>query len=266
MEKKNKTNNRNIHKDHRIRMKETYKKFGFDAFSTVEKLEFLLFFGIPYKDTNPTAHELLDKYKTIHDIINAPYSALKDLKGMGEHSALLINCIHDLIQEYSKIDTTRLKLTGTKSAQEYCKSLFVAKPYEEMFAIFLDADGTVRNTTSLGVGTASEVEVPIKKLSKEVFNNHCTRVILSHNHPGGINRPSDEDFQFTKRALLALGIIDVDIIDHIIVAPTGTYSMRATKELELFKKDMVENDKGYQLFTERYVRQNTNLSEYKIDG
>ena len=51
----------NIHAGHRDRMKETFEKVGLESFSTIEKLEFLLFFAIPQKDVNPLSHALIDE-------------------------------------------------------------------------------------------------------------------------------------------------------------------------------------------------------------
>ena len=52
----------NIHQGHRNRMKQMFLKHGFDAFTDIEKLEFLLYYAFAQKDTNPIAHKLLDEF------------------------------------------------------------------------------------------------------------------------------------------------------------------------------------------------------------
>ena len=47
-----------IHEGHRQRMKERFLANGLDGFSDHEIVELLLFYAIPYRDTNPLAHEL----------------------------------------------------------------------------------------------------------------------------------------------------------------------------------------------------------------
>ena len=46
----------NIHKDHRSRLKNQFIENGIDTLTDIQKLELLLFYSIPQKDTNPIAH------------------------------------------------------------------------------------------------------------------------------------------------------------------------------------------------------------------
>ena len=50
------------HEGHRSRMKERFQANGLEGFSDHEILEFLLFYAIPYRDTNPLAHELVNRF------------------------------------------------------------------------------------------------------------------------------------------------------------------------------------------------------------
>ena len=52
---------KNIHSEHRKRMRDKLQKYGSDVFAPHELLEMLLYFSIPQKNTNPTAHALLDQ-------------------------------------------------------------------------------------------------------------------------------------------------------------------------------------------------------------
>ena len=91
-----------IHKDHRSRMKETYLKVGFEAFSDIEKLEFILFYAISRKDTNPMAHKLIDTFGSFDKVLEAPIEALIKVDGLGEHSAILLNLFLKTISVYGK--------------------------------------------------------------------------------------------------------------------------------------------------------------------
>ena len=56
-------NNDNIHAGHRQRMRrEMIEQDNIDKMSDHRLLEVLLFYGIPRRDTNPIAHELLNKF------------------------------------------------------------------------------------------------------------------------------------------------------------------------------------------------------------
>jgi DNA repair protein RadC len=84
--------------------------------------------------------------------------------------------------------------------------------------------------TSLGTVNASLVH------PREVFTMAClckaASVILVHNHPSGDPAPSREDLMLTKRLRSAGEILGIDVLDHVIVSPTGEhYSFAENKML-----------------------------------
>ncbi|WP_034038531.1 JAB domain-containing protein, partial [Pseudomonas aeruginosa] len=46
----------------------------------------------------------------------------------------------------------------------------------------------------------------------------------SHNHPSGTPEPSAADRALTQRLREALGLVDVRVLDHVIVAGSSTAS------------------------------------------
>ena len=90
----------NPHEGHRARLKETYIKNGVDGLHPHVVLELLLFFGIPYKDTNEIAHELINKFGSFSGVFEADYHALKNTKNMTWNAALLIRLVADISRLY----------------------------------------------------------------------------------------------------------------------------------------------------------------------
>ena len=54
---------------------------------------------------------------------------------------------------------------------------------------------------------------------------NATSVILAHNHPSGFALPSREDVQTTKRVALALDAVEIELVDHIVVADDDFVSL-----------------------------------------
>ncbi len=48
-------------------------------------------------------------------------------------------------------------------------------------------------------------------------SHNAASLILAHNHPSGVNEPSQDDRTITLRLRDALALIDVRVLDHIIV-------------------------------------------------
>ncbi|MBQ9790396.1 MAG: RadC family protein [Clostridia bacterium] len=227
-----------IHADHRSRMRETFKKTGLEGFSDIEKLEILLFHAIPFKDTNPIAHALLDEFKTFSGVINASFEALTKVKGVGENTALFFNLLNQTINEYYKSSNNMTEILNSRTAQLFCKNLFVGKQKEEIWAICLNSASEIINYKKLSIGSISSAILEIKDLTHFVLDCRSERVIITHNHPSGTPLPSKEDLSWTMNAMKALIANDIDVIDHIIVSPRGTYSMASAKYIQQFKQSL----------------------------
>ena len=50
-------------------------------------------------------------------------------------------------------------------------------------------------------------------------------MVLAHNHPSGVALPSADDVQTTRRIAAALSAVEINLIDHIVVAEGDFISM-----------------------------------------
>ena len=74
-----------MHDGHRQRMKRRYLQSSLDSFDDLAILEFLLYYAIPRRDTNPIAHRLLDRYGSLASVLEAPREDLQKVEGIGEN-------------------------------------------------------------------------------------------------------------------------------------------------------------------------------------
>jgi DNA repair protein RadC len=51
----------------------------------------------------------------------------------------------------------------------------------------------------------------------------ATGIILAHNHPSGNLKPSSADIELTKKIQSACKFLDIQLLDHIILAPEEAY-------------------------------------------
>ena len=76
-----------IHAGHRARMREKFSLYGRDIFHTHELLEMLLYHVIPYKNTNPIAKNLLDRFGSLDGVLSASRDELISVDGVGPKAA-----------------------------------------------------------------------------------------------------------------------------------------------------------------------------------
>lgn len=79
-----------VHANHRKRLRDRYKREGITNFEHHEMLELLLFSVIPRANTNPTAHNLLNRFGTLHGVFDASYEELIKVQGIGDKTARFI--------------------------------------------------------------------------------------------------------------------------------------------------------------------------------
>ena len=83
----------NSHVGHRQRIRHRVRTEGLENFHDYQVLEYALSFVIPYKDVNPLAHDLINKFGSLGGVLEANEEDLIDVKGMGEASAQFLTSI-----------------------------------------------------------------------------------------------------------------------------------------------------------------------------
>ena len=70
------------HEGHRERVYNRFLREGLDNFEEHQALELLLFFAKPRCDTNALAHQLIDRFGSFAQVLDAPVSELLKVKGV----------------------------------------------------------------------------------------------------------------------------------------------------------------------------------------
>ena len=220
--------NSNVHAGHRERIREQYLRDGLEGFSDVQILELLLYYTNKVKDTNETAHHLLDAFGSLKGVFEARTEQLAKVEGMGKESAILVNMMLGLFHRYNKclaMEKEKQKIANRSVAQDYCKALMAGQRTEQFRVICLDAQCKVIGNRKITDGSLSEVAAYPRVVVETALNYNAHSVILTHNHPGGTPTPSPEDISSTLQLQKLLGGLGIIVLDHIIVANDVTYSM-----------------------------------------
>lgn len=218
------TKEKQMHSNHRNRMKNIFIENGFDSFSDIQKLEFLLFFAIPQKDVNPIAHRLLDEYGTLQRVFATDFQDLTKIKGVGKHTALLLKTYQSVLQE----DFTKNKdivLLRSAETKDYCFNLLKNAPVEEFYVLCFDETFKLLKVKRLNRGSSTKVNVTIKEITQLCFAQKATQIVITHNHPSGNATFSDDDLYITHTILCNGLLNEIRLIDHILVTPTGAHSL-----------------------------------------
>ncbi len=84
----------------------------------------------------------------------------------------------------------------------------------------------VLGTADVYRGNVHTAVVRIGELFREALRQNAPAIILVHNHPSGDPTPSADDIAMTKQAIEAGELLDVDVVDHVILAQGRFESMK----------------------------------------
>lgn len=97
---------------------------------------------------------------------------------------------------------------------------------EQMRVLLLDTKHQLIATVPLYTGTVAQCQVRVAEMFREAVRRNASALILVHNHPSGVADPSPDDIQVTRAVVQAGRLLDVDVLDHLVVAQDMYTSMR----------------------------------------
>ena len=215
------------HNGHRQRLKQRVAEEGLDGFSDIQALELLLFYCIPRRDTNPIAHDLLDRFGSFAQVLEAPPEELQKVPGVGASAAGFLHTVLEAGRYYqvSRVKDIRV-LRTLDECGEFLVPYFHGRTVETVFLLCMDAKCKVLCCKQVGEGGINSTGVSLRKLVETALGARASQVVLSHNHPSGLAIPSEEDIATTRRAAAALKAVEIQLTDHVIVAEDDYVSLR----------------------------------------
>lgn len=225
-QKTNSDDNKNIHKGHRDKVKKRYYESGLGSMPDHNILELLLFFGIPQKDTNPIAHELISTFGSFSGVLEASKTDLQAVKGMTENAACLLTLMLPVYKRYvNDLNKKKRKFAGTKELADYLRAFYLDTTNERLYAVCFDLQDRMIACRVINDGDIDSSFLDCRRLASIVLEVKAKKVILSHNHPNGTLTPSPEDINSTEVARDLLRHLKVELKDHIIITDKSYFSM-----------------------------------------
>ena len=225
-----------IHEGHRARLRAGFLEHGLQSMNDINALELLLFYALPRRDTNETAHLLLERFGSLDGVFSAPVEDLCEVEGIGEYAAALIALVPEIMKKarLSKAREIR-QIKCSEDAGEYLLPYFMNEQDEVVYLLCLDAKRAVICCAEMGRGVVNTVDANIRRMVEKALKVKACSVIIAHNHPDGIAIPSREDDIFTRCLYNALETVGIRLEDHIIVADEDYISVADSGMMSFYK-------------------------------
>ena len=230
-----------MHEDHRQRLREQFRAVGLESFQPHNVLELLLFYSIPRRDTNEIAHNLIDYFGSLVNVMDAAPEELCRVEGVGEASATLITLVAQLARRYLAEQSLEKKsFHSSREFQSYVAAKFLGQKNEIAYLFCLDNAGRLLHHCRVSLGTKYSVSLDNRTLLETAFHHNATKVVLAHNHPNGVRAPSSNDVLLTEAAAKLYREVGIQLLDHLIVADGECFSMAGERKFgRLFLSNVI---------------------------
>lgn len=171
-----------------------------------------------------TVNHLMDKFGTLENVLNADRADLA-IAGLSPEEITAITQHRELQRYLCTHKPTKICLTNTEIAGEFCRERFGGDVVESFYVISLDAVRNVKACTLISRGIENRAEAYLISVLRAAMAHRATAILLCHNHPGGNLRPSNEDIAMTQDIVNMCTRIDIPVIDHIICTKDRYLSM-----------------------------------------
>ena len=198
---------------------------GAEALADVELLALLL-------EDRTLAEALIKEVGSLVNIANMPLSRLRMVAGLGakraERIQMAVEVGRRLVSANRAVEDI---ISSSEDVIGIMRPLLKELKYEECWAIYLTNSNRVIERSRISQGGVQATVVDHRLIVKRALELLSTRIILVHNHPSGSATPSSADFDLTRRVKEATSLFDIQLLDHIVVSATDSYSFKSNDNL-----------------------------------
>ncbi len=192
---------------------------GAGALSDAELLAIFLRVGVTGKSAVDLARDLLAGFGSLNGIFGASRVALTAVHGMGDSKYVQVQAIFEMARRALQEEMRqRDAMTSPQAVRDYLCLKLGGLSREVFVVLFMDAQNRVLGQEELFAGTLTQTSVYPREVVKRALHYNAAAVILAHNHPSGVAEPSRADEQLTSALRQALGLVDVRVLDHFVIA------------------------------------------------
>lgn len=173
------------------------------------------------------AQELVNKHFNLAALACLSLSELKKISGIGEDKAVSLLAAFEIgrrLQAQSKWSHDK-KISSPKDIAEFFVPILRDELKEKFLVICLNSANKVTKFEAISVGSLNSSVVHPREIFKFAIENSSASIILVHNHPSGNLEPSNEDIAITKKIVEAGKILNIEVLDHIIIAGNSYTSL-----------------------------------------
>ena len=201
------------------RPRERLVREGAQALSDPELLALLLRVGVRGKSAVELGRDILQHFGSLHGLFGASLDDVSEVHGLGMAKYAQLQAVMELARRAIAEQLQSGETFGSPElVKRYLRIKLGGQRHESFVVLFLDVKHRLIADRELFRGTLTQTSVYPREVVVEALARNAAAVILAHNHPSGLPEPSEADLRLTQALVQALGLVDIRVLDHFIVA------------------------------------------------
>lgn len=214
------------------RPREKLERYGVHTLGDNELLAVLLGHGSAGCNALAVANTLLAECGGLPALPRLHHGAMTRQRGIGRVQASRIQAAVELGRRTLTTPAVRrLQFRAPRDVAAFLLPRFGALVVEHFGVVLLDARHRLLAMRVISIGSVDQSLAHPRDVYREAILSGASAVVVFHNHPSGDATPSDDDVALTARMEKAGRIVGVDLLDHVILADTGYYSMKEQRRI-----------------------------------
>lgn len=248
---------KNVHGGHRKRLRDRAMSEGLEAFNPHQVLELLLFYAIPRQDTSEIAHLLIDRFGSVHDVLNASAAELMQVPGVGKKTADWLVDLGMLVHTYGELRAEdRPKIVNFQSALWFCEDVRDKCEPQTVYALCTTPSGTIQIFVKICDSLAWGDSEVLRRCLEEALSVKARSVIVVEFIDA--DRPCVEEYhrQSAEKYACTMSFVGAELLDVILVGRTEVLSMNKTGDY-----DRKKHGEAKSILAENYLREDIEIAE-----
>ncbi len=206
---------------------------GASSLSDAELLAIFLRSGSQQYSAVELARVLIQHFQGLAPVFDASLSDLSNFHGIGPTKYAQLMAVKELGRRYLSQSYTSLRqaLDSSSLVMDYLRYELQGEKQEVFAVLCLDAELHKLDFKKLFFGSLQHCAISINQLLRYAISQHAVHIVIAHTHPFGMAQPSAADIELTKQIDAACQLLEIKLLDHCIISPTGSFSFAEQQRL-----------------------------------
>ena len=211
------------------RPRERLRNYGPSYLSNAELLAIILRTGTPSESVLSLSPRLLSHFGGLAGLARANYDELRSIHGLGEAKTAQLKAAFELGRRLLSLqENERATIHSPQDAANLPQGEMAFLEQEHLRVVLLNTRNQVLAIPEVYRGNVNSAVIRGAEVFREAVRSNAPAIIVVHNHASGDPTPSEEDVRVTEQLLEAGELLDIELLDHLVVAQNGFISMKET--------------------------------------